>query len=212
MSNKESLGNTRDKIKMNSLQTDLLASALVGILATLFATIVVTNLNINISFPVLFAGFLFLCVAGIVFGRFIGKKISIAYNFLKFGEAGGLNWLMDLGVFNMLVILTGINSGIYFTIFKGISFAASATNSYFWNKFWVFEKGKTKVGKEVTKFVVATIAGMIFNVLIASVIRFVGPTVVTTLSGNLWANIAVIAGSLSAMLFNFILYRIWVFK
>lgn len=204
MSNKE--------LKMNSLKTDLLASLIVGVLASAFATVVVTNLDINISFPMLFAGFVFLCVAGILIGRFVGKKLSIVYNFLKFGEAGGLNWLMDLGIFNILVLLTGFNSGIYFSVFKGISFIASATNSYFWNKFWVFEKGKTKVGKEVTKFIVATTAGLLFNVLIASVIRYVGPTVLSSISGNLWANIAVIAGSLSAMFFNFILYRIWVFK
>lgn len=208
----ESHGNTRDKTKMNPLKKDLYAAFAIGILASIFASIVVKSLNINIPLTFVVIGFTVLCIAGIFVARFLGQKIPIIYNFGKFGEAGGLNWLVDFGILNLLILITGINSGIYFSVFKGVSFTASATNSYFWNKFWVFEKGKSKAPQEVTKFILATVTGMIFNVLIASIIRFVGPGLFVGIEGNVWANIAAGVGSLTAMLLNFVLYKFWVFK
>lgn len=200
------------ELEMNPLKIDLVASTIIGLMAAFFAMFALKNLNINLGFPILLTGFLLACVGGIIVGRLIGDRLPIGYNFLKFGETGGLNWLVDLGVFNILVLMTGITSGIYFAVFKGISFIFASTNSYLWNKFWVFEKGRTGATKEIGKFILATSAGLLFNVLIATLVRTVGPSIISNLNGTVWANIAVIIGSLLAMIFNFALYRFWVFK
>lgn len=199
--------------KINPLARDLGGAAIIGVLASIFAFIVVTNLKFNISWLILLLGFTGLTVLGILITRLFGEKIPLIYKFGKFGEAGGLNWLVDFGVLNLLILLTGINAGIYFSVFKGGSFAVASTNSYFWNKFWVFEKGKTKkVGAELTRFIISILIGMTVNVLIASTIRFFGPNIFSGIDGNLWANIAAGIGSLLAMVFNFAMFKLWVFK
>jgi putative flippase GtrA len=200
------------KVEMNSLKKDLVAASIIGLAAGFLATFVASNLNIAIPAYLIVVGFFVLCVIGIFVARFAGKYVPFIYSFGKFGETGGLNWLVDFGVLNLLIMLTGINSGLLYSVFKGTSFIASNTNSYLWNKFWVFEKGKNKkVGSELTKFVVASILGLLLNVAIASLARTIGPNFFE-LDGTVWANVAAAVGSITAMLFNFVLYKFWVFK
>ena len=211
-------------IKANELaplRFDLTASGLLGSLAGIFAAIVASNLGfvgktylgITVSVYLVFGLFLALCVVGIIAARIVGKYVPFIYNFVKFGEAGGLNWLVDLGIVNLLILFTGFSAGIYFVIFKGISFLVAATNSYFWNKIWVFWGHKKQdETKQVTKFSIATLLGLVFNVALAGVIAYFGPQVFSGIDSKLWANLATIVGSLGAMLFNFTLYKIWVFK
>lgn len=199
-------------IKMNSVKTDLFAASLIGVLAGFLASFVSDSLNFNIPMLYIVVGFFVLCVVGIFVARFLGKYFPVIYSFGKFGEIGGLNWLVDFGVLNLLIVTTGINSGYLYSVFKGASFISSNTNSYLWNKFWVFEKGKNKkVGTELTKFFAASVLGLILNVAIASLVRYLGPEFYQ-LDGNIWANLAAAVGSITAMIFNFVLYRFWVFK
>ncbi len=199
--------------KMDSFKKDLIGAAIIGAGATVFAYVILSNLNVSNTYLLASLVFLPLCVVGILVGRFLSKYLAIMYKFVKFGEVGGLNWLVDLGVLNILIMITGFSTGIYFSVFKGISFVVSATNSYFWNKNWVFDKSKTKdVGKEVGKFGVSTISGLVFNVLVASLILYFGKNVLSGFDDKNWANIAAVGGSLSAMIFNFVLYKFWVFK
>lgn len=208
-------------IKYASLQTDLLASGLLGLIAGTFASITLASLGVlgkqffgvTISAAIVIPFFVAVCVAGIIVGRWLSKYVGILYSFVKFGEAGGQNWLVDMGIVNLLILLTGVSGGIYFAVYKGISFLVASTNSYFWSKLWVFYGAqKQDETKRVSKFAVATSLGLVLNVTLASIINFVGPNVVTSISATGWANIATICGSLFAMLFNFVLYKLWVFK
>ncbi len=200
---------------------DLFAAVLIGLLAGLFATIVTVNLDflgntfkgVELTIPLIFGFFVVLCIVGIFGARILGRAVPLIYKFGKFGEAGGLNWLVDLGVLNLLILLTGFSTGFYFVLYKGISFVSASTNSYFWNKFWVFRGAKKQdETKEVGKFALATILGMLVNITLAGIIAYVGPLLFPGLGSKAWANIATITGSLTAMIFNFVLYKIWVFK
>lgn len=203
------------------LRLDLFSSAVIGILAGLFATIALINLGlfgkevfgVTLTIPLVFVAFITLCIAGIAVARLAGKVLPILYKFIKFGEAGGLNWLVDLGVVNLLIFLTGFSTGFYFALFKGISFICASSNSFVWNKYWVFSGAKKQEqSKEIGKFAVATTLGMAVNIVIASLIAYFGPVIFGGLAGKTWANVATIVGSLTAMLFNFIIYKIWVFR
>jgi putative flippase GtrA len=206
---------------LSALSFDLSAATLLGLLAGIFAAIVASNLGflgqtffgVTVSWPLIVIGFTLLCMAGILVGRFLARYVPFLYNFVKFGEAGGLNWLVDMGIVNLLILFTGFSAGIYFAIFKAVSFVIAATNSFFWNKLWVFKgSAKQKEGKEITKFIIATAMGMAVNVALAYTISFFGPSLFTGIADKVWANYATIAGSLTAMLFNFVLYKVWVFK
>ena len=206
--------------QISSFRTDILAAGMVGVMASMFATIALTNLGlfgksfkgVELSIPIVFGLFIVLCLAGMLFARLF-KGIPILYKFMKFGEAGGLNWLVDLGIVNLLIFATGYSAGLYFAVFKGVAFLTAATNSFFWNKYWVFSGSKKQEEKkEIGKFAIATLMGMAVNIIIASVIAYFGPTIFSGIEAKTWANIATIVGSLTAMIFNFILYKIWVFK
>jgi len=200
---------------------DLAAATVLGAIAGFFAVFVAKSLGfinqvyfgVYLNPVVIFSFFVFICMTGILVGRLLGMFAPVLYKFLKFGEAGGLNWLVDIGIVNILIIITGQNAGIYFILFKGISFLVAATNSFFWSKLWVFYGSKKqKEGSEISKFAIATLLGLLINVTIATTISNIGPSFIDNINGIGWANIATVAGSLTAMIFNFTLYKFWVFK
>lgn len=200
---------------------DLTAASLLGVMAGFFALVSASGsgilntviFGIKLSPYLVFITFPVLCFLGIIVGRVFGKYISILYKFVKFGEAGGLNWLVDLGVINLLMLITGLSENPWASVFKAVSFSFAVANSYFWNKLWVFYgHKKQKESQELGKFITASLLGLGFNLIVFTVIKVGGPLLVDGFSNVQWANIATIVGSLSAMIFNFVLYKIWVFK
>ena len=108
--------------------------------------------------------------------------------------------------------ITDVDKGVSVSVFKGISFVAAVTNSYFWNKFWVFEAGSTtKTGSEFTKFIIVSTVGLLINVgLVSGIIYIYAPQF--GFSQLAWNNIAAVAGTAANLLWNFIGYRLIVFK
>jgi putative flippase GtrA len=204
-------------IEKKTFKRDMLAALLVGLIAGPLSLIVLNNLGLmakyNLSWWMPIVAFPILTVVGILVARLAGKFIPVIYKFGKFGEVGGLNFLVDLGVLNLLIWITGQSTGLYYSVFKGVSFVAAVANSYFWNKLWVFDDAKKQdQKKEAGKFIVASLLGLAFNVALASAIVFFGPRFVTSIDSKTWASIGSVVGSISAILFNFVLYKIWVFK
>jgi putative flippase GtrA len=66
---------------------------------------------------------------------------------LKFGITGFLNTFIDFGVFNLLVYLTGIDSGVKLGLINALAVALAATNSYLLNRNWTF-KGKEPTAEQ----------------------------------------------------------------
>ena len=80
-----------------------------------------------------------LCGGGMMIALFFEKRSIAFYQLSKFFLVGGMNVLVDLGILNLLIFASGIAAGLWYSVFKGISFLVAATNSYFWNKHWTFE-------------------------------------------------------------------------
>lgn len=197
------------------LSLDLAAASGVGALAGVFASIVAADLGLHASPFLLVAGLVAACLAGIVAARIAARFSPALYAFGKFGEVGGLNWLFDLGVLNLLILATGHSTGGWFIAFKGLSFLGAATNSYVWNASWVFRDRARRGAPEISRFALATATGLAFNVALAYAVVRAGPLVLAgadALGPKAWANLAGVVGSLGGMLLNFALYRAWVFK
>ncbi len=158
-----------------------------------------------------FIFFLFLAPFALLVAYLLGKIIPVIYQFAKFAAVGTLNSFIDFGVLNLLIFLTNIASGIWFSVFKTISFLTATTNSYFWNKYWTFESGGSPQVKEAAKFYTIAIIGGILNVSIASLVVN-GISRPEFISVNLWANIGALCGILSAFIWNFLGYKFLVFK
>lgn len=153
-----------------------------------------------------------LAVLAVFFSHFIGKKILVIFQIVKFALVGTLNAFIDLGVLNLLILVSGIATGFLFSVFKGISFLLATINSYFWNKFWTFRKrGTAPYPKEFLQFFVITVIGFLINVGTASlIVNVFGPQFGMT--ENLWANVGAIFAAIIAAIWNFLGYKFLVFK
>ena len=142
----------------------------------------------------------------------VGRRIKWLSQLGKYALTGSLNSLIDLGVLNLLMTISGFSQGFYFSLFKTISFLVAITNSYFWNKFWTFGFRETRVNfKEYVKFISLTFVGLLFNVGIASFfVNIVGPRM--HLTPKIWANLSAFLAILIVAVWNFSSYKFLVFK
>ena len=117
-----------------------------------------------------------------------------------------------LGILNFLMWTSGIASGVLYSVFKGSSFALATVNSYFWNKFWAFEKKETeKTGKEFLQFFSVAGLGFLIHLSVATLlVNVVGPQF--GLSEKIWANLAAIVAIFFGFSWNFFGYKFLVFK
>jgi len=138
----------------------------------------------------------------------------------KFVLVGILNTLIDLGVLNLLIFITGIASGFGYSAFKGISFTVAVVNSYILNKFWTFSAfakasaDKKSSGREFSQFFIVSVIGFGINVGVASlVVNVIGnPFTFSGVSDTIWANVGAIVATFCAMAWNFLGYKFIVFK
>lgn len=194
---------------------DAIVSAVLGFLIGVCIFIVSKNIE-ELKLPFSPAVFIVilppLSVLGMLVASWLGKKFLFIIQVAKFALVGALNTLIDLGVLYSLIGYTGVAEGTPFSFFKGLSFLTATVNSYFWNKFWTFQKteGGVKVS-EFSKFIVATGIGFLLNVAVASfVVNIIGPQF--GLSEKIWAGIGAMTATLIAMAWNFMSSKFLVFK
>ena len=150
-------------------------------------------------------------VVGLYVFYWIGKKVMALYQVAKFALVGALNTFLDLGIFNLLILLSGITAGLGLATFKGISFVVAVVNSYFWNKFWTFRSGTSTNQKEFFQFFMVSIVGFFLNVgVLYLVVDIVG--IRGSFTPEVWANIGALVATLVVLTWNFFGYKIWVFK
>ena len=155
----------------------------------------------------------------------LGKQIG------KFAIVGVLNTLIDLLVLNLLVKVTHFDNQIFIFGFpllmaNIVSVTIAMVNSYFWNKYWTFKsKEKKDLVQEIIKFFFITIIGMyiinqfVFNLLYSfwlwpgniaiNLVHLVG---IKNLDNFISLNFAKGLAILASLVWNFIFYKIWVFK
>jgi putative flippase GtrA len=163
---------------------------------------------------------------GLLVAHYIGRKIYLVWQLAKFVVTGGLNALVDLGVLSMLVFFFRSSFGIdakktiltlgiaitFYSLYKATSFIIANINSYFWNKYWTFEKKSTgKAGVEFFQFFVVSFVGFLINVIVASYV-FKSIPAAASLNSDQWGLIGAAAGSIAGLVWNFVGYKFWVFK
>lgn len=160
---------------------------------------------LTIIFPVLSV----ICL-GIAY--LIGKKFLFIFQLAKFLLVGALATIFDLGTLSLFIKFLGVTAGIYYLIFKAITFIIATTAKYFIDKFWAFEKKETAgLGKEFTQFFIVTLIGLAINVAAAWLtVDVVGPQL--GFSAETWANIGGIIAAFVTFTWNFIGYKFIVFK
>ncbi|MDP3093351.1 MAG: GtrA family protein [bacterium] len=195
-------------LNISSKKKDLIASLAIGEISAWLALAISKNLVQDFKFwwllPITFP---ILCGGGMIVALLFKEKLLTLYQFAKFFLVGGMNTLVDLGILNLLILAAGISSGLWYSVFKGVSFLIATTNSYFWNKLWTFGSGKGKFHQ----FLVISVIGFFINVGAASfIVNLIGPQAGLTV--KTWANVGALMGSAAGLIWNFLGYKFIVFK
>lgn len=198
---------------------DLIFSLICGLLSGIFFLFIIFNPKFTeveklpwlkkyaFFFPFLFA-ILFSIGAKVAF--FLGRFWSVFFQFIKFMEIGVLNTLIDVGTLNGLSALTGFTVPPQLLILNAISFCLAVTNSYFWNKSWTFDRGAKMVQKEFYLFIIVSLIGLLIN----SLIVFLGTIFLAkiAISEGALINIVKLLATFIVMIWNFVGYKIFVFR
>lgn len=139
---------------------------------------------------------------------FLSHSWPAIWQFAKYAAVGSFNSLLDIGLLNFLSFVFGVYRGPLLAIFNVITFSIAVTNSYFWNKFWVFESAAPVGFIEYLKFVVATVGGVAINTAIVYLLTLDTPI---GFSLPLWENVAKLAAVVPTLIWNFFAYRTLVF-
>lgn len=188
-----------------------------GVLIVLFLSVVVKNASVPLFLP---AWLLILAIPlGAVFGIWLGgilaARVRLVFaQFAKFSVTGLLNYSVDLGILNSLILVTGNTSDFALIGFRIVSATMAVSNSFGWNRWWTFTKLQEERGSitsEYIKFIVASAFGITINFGVYYIIViWIGP--LGGLSIERWVNVGAVAGSLVGLLFNFLSYKKFVFK
>lgn len=212
-----------------SIKRDIKLSAIAGLFMGLLAMPILRAAK-PVLYEMLFLSIVpFFVIAtplGIAIAFRISTKIKIVWQLAKFIVIGGLNTVVDLGVLAFLtfffknyfqisstetIFSLGTAVITFYSIYKGASFIIANINSYYWNKYWTFDVNNKKTTKEVTQFFIVSIIGFVINILTASYV-FGSINAFAGLNSDQWGLIGAIFGSIAGLVWNFVGYKLWVFK
>lgn len=205
---------------LKNAKRDIILALIIGevsawLLFFIIRNIIMENQNLSGITPYLsylWIVFPILCALGVITARFLTKIIPVVYQLAKFVLVGGLNFLIDMGVLNFLIFYTGISAGAAQSGFKAISFSVAVLNSYFWNKFWVFESGKDKkTGGHFFQFIAVSLIGFVINLgadyLFVNMVSAWGG-----MPDKTWAQFSAMLAAFIALAWNFLGYKFLVFN
>ena len=194
---------------MNFTKKDALKALVLGFFIPILMLMVIKNLDLKLPINKYWLIVIFPPLA--VAGLFISFKIAqlwrpFVFQFGKFFVVGLSNTFLDLGVLNFLIYLTNITHGVYFAVFKAVSFTCAVINSFLWNKYWTFQKQGS-----FTLFFLVVLGSAILNVGWASyMVDVVGAP--DGISPKLWDNVAALSSVLLVLSWNFLGMKYIVFK
>src|SRR3954462_14360952 len=130
---------------------------------------------------------------------------TLIHEIAKFGTVGAVNYALDVGLFNVLVVTVLSDRPL---TAKGLSTVVAATSSYFMNRHWTWRhRARTGVRREYFLFLL--LSGVALGITL-SILAF-GEYVLhqdSLLARNFWGNIV---GVGVAMVFRFWSFKRWVF-
>jgi putative flippase GtrA len=140
------------------------------------------------------------------------KYGPLAAQFLRFAVIGAINTGLDFAILNLLMYLTGVYSGPTLVILNFISFTIAVINSYFLNKKWAFkDQANGDQGRKFVLFIVISLIGALINTgIVAGGTTYIPPML--GLSKELWANVMKLAATGASLVWNFIGYKLFVFR
>lgn len=127
-----------------------------------------------------------------------GRSLGVR-QFMKFSVVGGVNTVVDFGVYLILTRLLDVP----YVLAGALSFTVASTNSYIWNRRWTFRDRETQVVTQYVKFFVVSAVGLGLN---AGILFFLVHT---------WGVHDIIAKAVAigvVVAWNFSVNKLWIFR
>jgi putative flippase GtrA len=141
----------------------------------------------------------------------MSRTRELAAQVARFGVVGGFGFVLDVGVFNLLLLSVLAPEHVYGgpVIAKTISTLVAILANWLGNRYWTFAPDRSRRGlREGVEFAIASIVGMAVGVGCLWVSHYV-LHFTTVLDDNVASNVI---GVLLGSVVRFWLYRSWVFR
>lgn len=137
--------------------------------------------------------------------------------FAKFMIVGGIGFVVDTGVLNLLVLGLHLVDDNHRLIAKAFSFSLAVTSNFVWNRVWTFRDSRSKpVSVQLFQFAGVSLVGLGINLAIFGV---VGNWLVPLLRSAygpmqglaLGTNLAQVCAVVVVLFWNFLINRVWTY-
>ena len=125
---------------------------------------------------------------------------------VRFGMVGVLNFLIDFGVFNLLLTAFKATSGPTLLGCNALAFLSANLNSYLLNKKWTFQDHNAASSRQYFQFLTYSCGGLAVNSLVVYLLTTVW-SAPQGLSTFWWANAAEGCASIFTLAWNYCCYR-----
>lgn len=201
----------------NDIKKQYVYAFITGLIAAFFLLLTAQNIPAIARIPYKE----FFIIGGIplayLLGAFLSNLVSALLHLgfvkqgIRFLMVGFMNTAVDFGIINVLISFTGITKGIFLIVLNAISFSVAVTNSYFWNRLWVFEDKEGGGISEFSKFIFVTVTALGLNsAIVYTLATHVDPFF--ELDQKTWVNLAKALATGVTLFWNFFGYKLIVFK
>ena len=141
----------------------------------------------------------------------IGKNFLFVFQGAKFSLVGAVATIIDLKIFEFLVLPLDFFVPFGQLTAKSLSFLTATFLKFWGNKYWAFSRpGKDNFRQEITSFFVVTFIGIVIDVSAFYYLRNI--ISVPAIPVSAWTKLSVIFAGLAAAFWNFLCYKFFVFK
>jgi putative flippase GtrA len=130
---------------------------------------------------------------------------TLIHEIAKFGVVGAINYVLDAGLFNLL-LAEGLHDKPLTA--KTLSTVVAATSSYFMNRHWTFRhRARRGLGREYATFILLSAVALVITLGCLAFGEYaLGQD--SLLARNIWGNVVGVA---AAMVWRFWSFKRWVF-
>lgn len=188
---------------------DVVFSTICGLAVAWIVNDFLYGYNVSVFYRLAFFVILaLLSIFGLWLADLISQKLFFVRQAGRFFLSGSFADVVDIKIFQLLFFIVPS----YTLILKAVSFLVAVLIKFWVNKYWTFEKNeKDGIRKEMVQFVGVTLVGLLLNV-----VSFYFFTKVLsspeTIPVFLWTELGVIFSALVTAVWNFLGYKLLVFK
>lgn len=132
--------------------------------------------------------------------------------FFGYGAVGLLNTAINFSLINLAIVLTGISNGPWFIVISFCTFCIVVLHSFLWNRNVIFARANpAKLHREYAAFFGISGASTLISLFLLNLlVNVIGPQ--WGLGAHAWANVALVLLIPFSVVFNFLGYKLFVFK